>query len=63
MLSYLSNEGTLLKPYTSNEQAFYLYSDFGVLRNYIDMDIQAGLEMTSDTSPVFGLGLKISKRF
>ncbi|EHQ02357.1 capsule assembly Wzi family protein [Gillisia limnaea] len=63
LLSYRSNEGTLLKPYISIEQAFYLYSDFGVLRNFIDLDIQAGLELTSDASPIFGIGVKLSKRF
>lgn len=62
LLSYVSNKGTHSVPYISAQDAFYLYSDFGIFRNFINVDIQVGMELTSVSSPNFGIGMKLSKQ-
>lgn len=63
LLSYARNEGTPSIPYKSKQDVFYMYSDFGILRSFLDVDIQSGVEFGSDTSPIFGIGLSLHKSF
>jgi len=63
LLSAFRNEGIFQNPYSSIQNAFYIYSEFGILRDFIHLDIQTGLEFNSETPSLFGVGLLLTKQF
>lgn len=63
LISYAQNDGRYGRRFIPKQDVAYLYMEYGLLRNFIDLDIQMGAEYNSYTSPVYGIGIRAHKRF
>ncbi|UJH89846.1 hypothetical protein LZ575_12635 [Antarcticibacterium sp. 1MA-6-2] len=63
MFTYGNNYGRYHTPYEPKQEVGYIYSELGVLRKYLNLDVQLGAEFNSVQSPIFGVGIQLSKTF
>lgn len=63
MLTYLVNEGTYRNPYFSKHYKFYTYFSSRILKDPFELSIELGSDFDSLNSPVYGIGLNLTKTF
>lgn len=63
LLSYAHNDGRYNRQYNPKQDVAYVNLEYGILRSFLDLDIQLGAEYNSFTSPIYGIGMQLKKRF
>jgi len=63
LLSYARNDGRYTRPFVPKQDVAYIYSEIGLLRNWMNLDLQVGAEYDSYASPVYGVGVQARYQF
>lgn len=63
LLSYAKNDGTYGEPYSQTQDVGYIHSELGLFRGILDLDVHLGVEYNTFSSPLYGIGLQVRRRF
>ncbi len=63
MLSLARNDGRFTRRFRPVQDVAYVHFEYGLLRSFLDLDIQVGAEYNSFSSPIYGVGLQVRKEF
>jgi hypothetical protein len=63
LLSYARNDGRYPRRFRPKQDVAYIYSEFGLMRSWIHLDLQFGAEYNSYASPTYGVGVQARYRF
>ena len=61
LASYRKNYGGKGAGYAETQNIMSAYLDLQLMQNYVDLNVQVGGDFTSDASPNYGVGLRLSK--
>lgn len=57
------NDGTYRNRYFPNEDVLYFSYEMLLYQNFVDVNVQLAGEYNSLASPIYGAGVRVSKRF
>lgn len=63
LLSYAGNGGTVERGYFPKQNVGYLFSEMGMIRSWINVDLQFAAEFQETNNPIWGAGVLLNKKF